>query len=302
MDVIDFYINDILKKQLDSFGLISNDIILDSVKARMLSLLKHWNEKEFLNAILVTGMEEATFYLPNANINLKAFVVLSVRNSLIESAGSSFYKNYNFEIQIEDEQMCEITKKAIIYFKKYSLEDLSKKIDCSNDYYLDVANKYPEAFETLKKLGSLKGKELYFEPLHVEHSVTLDFFDSKNIKLNSSVIEDGMTLKFNQQLNYALNQAKDMKELGFFTDCFKFLSRNYEKILRVLQYLIENNTYFCTFDYYISNGYIAKRSNLLKASHNTEDMIIKFKKNNEVTSKHKRSLELWKEVYSSFEK
>jgi len=154
MDVINYYVDNLLKKQLEHYKLMNNYIILEDVKIKMLSLLKHWKDIEFRKAILITGMEESEFYEPNANTDLKAFIVLGLRNTFLESAGSDAYHNYNFEIQITDEQMHEITKKAIIYFKQYSLDELCLKINCSNDYYGNVIKKYPIAFELLKKIGT----------------------------------------------------------------------------------------------------------------------------------------------------
>jgi len=95
----------------------------------------------------------------------------------------------------------------------------------------------------------------------------------------------------------SLMVATKIKERGFFVDCFKYLTRNYEKLLNVIQYLIENKSSFCTFNYYISNGYITKRNNMLRASHHPKEIIPKFTKNNAVTSKHKRCLDLWKKFY-----
>lgn len=296
MDLIDSYINNILKKQLEHFGLFYNGIILDDVRIKMISLLNHWKDTDFCNAVLITGLEEAEFYEPNANSYLKAFVVLTIRNSLIESAGSDFYKEYKFEIQISDEQIRSITEKAIVYFKKYSLDEISKSIKCTDDYYYHVSNKYPQAFQIIKLLSSLKKKEIYFEPLNVINKIVA-LPNSKIVAKDSYVVEDGMNLDFNDRLINTLKQATEIKQLGFFTDCFKFLTRNYEKLLKVIQYIIENDSSFCTFNYYISNGYISKRTKLIRPAHKVKEVKYKFKKNNELTSKHKHCLNLWKDVY-----
>lgn len=296
MELINFYIDNILKNQLESFGLLSCDIILEDVRTKMLSLLNHWKDTEFRNAVLITGFEESEFYEPNANKYLKAFIVLAIRNTTIESAGSDFYKEYKFETQLSDDQIRLITEKAIIYFKQYSLDDISSNVSCSNDYYYSVSQKYPEAFKVMKLLSALKKKEMYFESLKIDKKSVLLPNPNTGMK-NTYVIEDGVSLEFNDQLINTLNQAVTIKKLGMFTDCFKFLTRNYEKVLKIIQYLIENGSSFCTFNYYISNGYIAKRTKLMRASHKVKELNYKFKKNNELSSRHKRCLDLWKEVY-----
>jgi len=125
-------------------------------------------------------------------------------------------------------------------------------------------------------------------------------YDVKNVQ--KIVVEDGVTVEMNEHLIYTLKQAIEIKELGFFTDSFKYLTRNYEKLLKVIEYLIENNSSCCTFNYYISNCYIYKRNKILRPSHKSREVNFKFQKNKEVTSKHKKYLELWKEIYLSSEK
>ena len=55
------------------------------------------------------------------------------------------------------------------------------------------------------------------------------------------------------------------------------LSRNFEKVLHVLQIALENKKIFLTSNYYISNGYIEKRKIILRAAHNEKDVISNVK-------------------------
>lgn len=58
----------------------------------------------------------------------------------------------------------------------------------------------------------------------------------------------------------------------FYVDCFKGLSRNFEKILHVLQIILQSEKAFVTCNYYISDGRIEKRKKILRASHSQKDM------------------------------
>lgn len=58
----------------------------------------------------------------------------------------------------------------------------------------------------------------------------------------------------------------------FYVDCFKGLSRNFEKILNVLQIVLGSGKAFVTCNYYISNGRIEKRRKILRAFHCEKDM------------------------------
>lgn len=51
------------------------------------------------------------------------------------------------------------------------------------------------------------------------------------------------------------------------------LSRNFEKVLHILQIILENDRAFVTCNYYMRNGVIEKRKKLLRAAHNAgEDL------------------------------
>lgn len=291
-----------LKIQLEKFGIFSNQIILDNVKSQIFSVLEVWNDKETRNGILFFSMEIAKFYQPDFNIYLKSFVATAIRNSLIESAGSDFYQDLGFERQLKDEEIKQITSYAITYFKKFSFEKACQEmqtIDFSNSY-LEIIKKYPLAWDIVRKMGNLKSLDMYFEPIVVEKEKMLKINPENVAKINDEgcVIEDGMTLSFNQTLCEMLEVAVTNPEIGFFSDSFKYVSRNFEKILMIIQYLLERNSKFVTFNYYFSNGYISQRKNLLKPSHSSEEIGKKLRQTRDISSKHKRSLELLKELSS----
>jgi len=50
------------------------------------------------------------------------------------------------------------------------------------------------------------------------------------------------------------------------TDSFKALTRNIEKLLLVMEYLLQHDVPFVTSNYFITNGYIERRAKLLKAA------------------------------------
>lgn len=58
----------------------------------------------------------------------------------------------------------------------------------------------------------------------------------------------------------------------FYVDSFKRLSRNFEKILHVLQIVLQSGKAFVTCNYYISNDRIEKRSKILRAAHTEKEM------------------------------
>ncbi len=287
-----------LKQDLENYGICSHQKILENIKKQMYSVIQVWNDLEIRNGILLFSMEIAEYFKPDANLYHKAFVVTTIRNSLIESAGSDFYSNYGFERQLSDEEIKRITSFAISYFKKFSFQNacLEMKDLTFSNIYLETAKKYNLTWEIVKKLGLLKGKEQYFEPISIEEKEKMLLYAASPIVNNENnyVVEDGMNLEINQTLYEMLEMAVTHKDIGFFTDSFKFLSRNFEKVLKCMQYVLERDSKFVTFNYYISNGYISKRQKLLKPAHKVQEIEQKMKNTYQITSKHKNAIELIK--------
>jgi len=59
--------------------------------------------------------------------------------------------------------------------------------------------------------------------------------------------------------------------IHFICDSFKSVSRNIEKLLTVMEYVLGNDHAFITSNYLISNGHIERRPKLLKPGHDIED-------------------------------
>ena len=294
---IDKYL-EILREQLNSFGLKSNQKILDNIRLQMLSILKHWNDVDLRNVILLFGREEAQHYLPSPNIDIKAFVVVAIRNSLIETAGSQFYKENGFEIQLDDyKHMPLITKKAISYFKDVSLFKICEHLSDINinDYYYNIIKEFPLTYKVLSKISNTKKLELHFEKIQCNTvDINYDVSDTYTNKGEGVVIEDGYSNKFNDVLINMLEEIKRKENDFFFADSFKYVSRNFEKNFKIIQCLLQSNSSFVTFNYFISNGLVSKRKELLKPAHNTNELVLKLKNMNGISAKHKRVLEMYK--------
>lgn len=60
-------------------------------------------------------------------------------------------------------------------------------------------------------------------------------------------------------------------EAGAFEDSFKMLTRNAEKLLYILNFVLANDGIFFTSNYYITNGYIEQRPVCLPPTHSSDD-------------------------------
>ena len=143
------------------------------------------------------------------------------------------------------------------------------------------------------KTANLKSLELYFNPISVDKDQWISLpspYTTKFLKDSHTVLEDGMSDTFNELLYNMLEATVNSEYKVFFTDSFKVLTRNFDKTLKIIQYLLERNNIFGTFNYYLSNGYISVRKDLLKSYHKPSELLYKFKKMNGISKRHKNFL------------
>ena len=295
---IDIYVQKILKKQLSrlkfsNYGLYS---VIENVKSQLNSIVKHWNDTDFINAIFCTVIEEGHFYEPYINDKIGNLVVLGIRNSLLEIAASVDYKRYGLKKTLSNEDIKLITSSAIEYFKDIDIDSLSKKISMEDDYYYDIVKKYNVTYDALVKLGNCSSDnlEIEFEKYNDKPYVfdeILNYKDVKNIDNVVKTITNGISDELPDGLIKLLKGILDKESSLFYVDSFKYLSRNFELNLKVLQLLITNNAMFLTNNFLITNGYVSRRNNIVRSSHGNNFNIDAIKSIGDVSKKYKNKLE-----------
>lgn len=138
------------------------------------------------------------------------------------------------------------------------------------DVYGEAIEKYPLAWKVLKKVALASDTVTVFKKLHEVNfdNVGEVLFENKCKK----VVCDGYSLEFDDSLKEELGNVILGRVDIFYVDCFKGLSRNFEKILHVLQIILQSEKAFVTCNYYISDGRIEKRRRILRALHRQKDM------------------------------
>src|SRR5689334_21674712 len=89
---IDEYLDTILTPQLEHLGVQAFpgaiEAVVRDIRLRLQSVLSRWHDKQTRNTFLLLGREEGAFYEPrSAPLEVRAFVVVTVRNSLLEDLG-----------------------------------------------------------------------------------------------------------------------------------------------------------------------------------------------------------------------
>ena len=276
MKIIEDYLEKILYKQLREINMPYRFIkqIQEDIKLRMLSCLTYWNDIESRNTILFFALEEALFYEPRTvQKYVREFVVTTIRNSMIEIAASDDYRMFKISEPLSNEQIKQITFEAIQYFNNYDMNILANNvvvIENEQNVYSIAKKKFPLAWDVVHQIANLDGYKMKMEKQEQCHREDVELKYGAELK---TVVCNGFTLEFDETLKEIIGDVIADNNNCFYSDCFKMVSRNFEKVLHVLQIILENDKVFCTSNYYISCSYIEKRKKILRAAHNSRDAI-----------------------------
>lgn len=266
------YLYDLLNHQLRDIKYKYREQIVNDIKNRMCSLLSRWEQEDFRRTVLFVTDEEASFYEPVVADNVRRFVVATIRNSMLEVAASVNCNQFKMQELLSNEKIKSITSNAIRYFKQCKFETLQNEAKNMEhvDIYGGAIQKYPLAWAVLKRAALSSGTVDVFKKLHEVNSENVGEvpFENKYKK----VVCDGYSLEFDDYLKEELGNVISGRVDIFYVDCFKGLSRNFEKVLHVLQIILQSEKAFVTCNYYISDGRIEKRRRILRAFHCQKDM------------------------------
>lgn len=276
IDKIEIYLGECLAPTLSQFGVSEGfkNEVLNNVRMQIYSFCSHWNDVEFRNGLFVVGLEEGMFYEPMSPIN--PFIVVAIRNSLVETVQSKDYERAGLSHHMEDDFVKAVTKQAIEYFMDIRMDEVCHRffIEPSEDLYGLVAQKYPLAWAALVKIGNTTSSAIAYPKVEtIHHPDTFARFAVYTNGRGNSVnliSADGYSPDIDEELKGALHYSVS-KRAVFFTENFKSVTRNFEKLLCVIEYVLYNHRDFVTSNYYIANGYIAKRSPLLRAGHTADE-------------------------------
>jgi hypothetical protein len=294
--LIDEYVQDILPSFFKAYN-IPNDVVeavTNDIETRIYSCVKHWSDFEFRRVLLTTGLEEASFYEPKEDIEVRCFVVVAIRNSLFENLVSNRKAAMELGLRrstIPETDVKIFTQEAIMHFKDATFENLFNNliIDERRDIFHDLKEKYPVAWNALSKLGIWSNKAQVFpsikhEPFKISELPPIPSMLTE--KVIETEIQSGIDDKLDSILLNVLNSISLELNPLFYTDCFKALTRNIDKLLKVIEYVLRKDCIFMTSNFYISNGYVSKRKDLLRPAHDEADAEKNLKQFNGLRQTH----------------
>lgn len=279
MNHIDDYLMNVLNKQLIKYEMTDSicEQIISNIRLQMVSLLQYWTDIEFRNTILAIGLEEAMFYKPTAKIEIKCFVVVTIRNSLLETLTSDDYKCLSAKRAITDEEIRTITAGAIEYFSNIDFKLLYDSLNLQNNknVYKEIEEKYPVAWNAVKAIGNTNKKSVRFNKVKMnfnEDLINIINRDDSTLEANlNKVIMSGYDETLDDNLIKILKLAYTNEGFIFFSGSFKMISRNINKLFCVIDFLLCCRAIVVTANYYITNGYVEIRRPVIKAPHTVSD-------------------------------
>lgn len=275
-NIVDVYITNVLVPNMKYCGIneIVTRTIASDIKNRLSALLLKWNDIEYRSTILLHGVEEGLFYEPESHIDIRSLVVVGIRNSLIEDAASTIAAAKNLGLEkpsMSDLQIKMITSDAINFFSKYNLGDEVRNIqNPDKNPFENLPRMYPTAWNAMKQLYQCKSY-ISFEPYKVGSS-QINSINTEVVTDTFVEVQSGIDPKINDQLGKILENICSGQQSFFFSDSFKMITRHPEKLYKIIDSVLSSNAALVTINYYISDGYVSKRANLLKPAHSEKEI------------------------------
>lgn len=281
MDALSYYLNNILAPRLYKYGVNEQFLTytINSIFIQMSSLLRHWKDSAFKNTLLLIGLEEGSFYKPITKIDVRCFVVVTIRNSPIEKLHSCAFQESGLKIELTNNDIKEITSEAIRYFSKQDFNELSDQVILNTKYdlYYDLANKHPVAWTALQHLASMQHTTFDYQKISVKIPFNIKELDTESKTITTTqglhtIKYDGFSEKIEPSLKEYLKMISSVPNGILIVDSFKSVTRNFSKLIDILEFLLSRNLTFVSTNYYLENGHVEKRLKVLRAGHTVHEI------------------------------
>ncbi|ASS76015.1 hypothetical protein CIG75_14280 [Tumebacillus algifaecis] len=245
--------------------------VTHDIDNRLASLLSRWNDDKFRSTLLLTALEEGTFYMP-FHPEINGLVVLAVRNS------PQLDNLHHTEGILDNTDIRKVTSQAIQYFAEVDLTQAADQVTARpDDVFATLPTTYPLAWEAFHQLAGATRLPKTYEPQPA------DLADLPDL----DQVVDGELLQDLTQIQHG--------EISFlFRDSFKMLSRNLDQLFYVIEYVLRANKTLITHNFYLSNGMVSRRNPVLKPAQKPIEIAKKFENKKGLVSRHKDSLRLIK--------
>jgi hypothetical protein len=274
-------------------------VVSSDVENRLRSLLSRWGNESLRRTLLFHGVEEATFYDPkDGDHDCRALIVVAIRNSLLEDFASTKVAAHRWGAPgplVLDGAIHDITSDLLELVLSLDLKELAETVTAPPsdlDPFAGLDIKYPLAFKAMGEAAALVGVKKVYTALPASSDSILDAdggVRAKEIKHISAKLS-GIDGKIDEGLAELLANAVAEKIPFVVFPCFKGCTRNPEKLYRVINELLNHEIAFVTPNYFLSNGYVARRRTLLRPFHSPSEFLAQVADHSGLTRRHREAL------------
>ena len=163
----------------------------------------------------------------------------------------------------------QITSEATKYFEAANLDAV--QVQSKRDLFGDLRRRFPNAWHALSLLSGSSENEIACE-LPIVEAESMDSSASKGEVEHHYVVASGIDPRLDVHLVDMLRQIKLREVQMFFSPSFKFITRNPEKLLFVIDYVLRYGGTLMMLNYLLSPTYLARRNPLIRPAHYTSEI------------------------------
>jgi hypothetical protein len=286
MDAIDVYLNTILIPQLEHMGvqlfLGAVETVVTDIRRRLQSVLSRWHDMPTRNTFLLLGREEGAFYEPrSASLEIRAFVVVTIRNSLLEDLsipGASLIPAGvpESETPMQEADVQQITEAAIRYWQTIDLQRLQVLPPVAgDDPFGHLRKDTPRAWHVLSSLANARERIVSFAP----RQTSLPSLPKATVEHNPeerSIVLSGITPEFDTLMVSLLRAIRNGRLRYLYSDSWKWLTRHPGKLYRALDFALAHGGTVVTQNYLLTATMACTRRGLVRPAHTVDEFYAKF--------------------------
>jgi hypothetical protein len=285
-DAIDVYLNTILTQQLGHMGVQSipgvTETVVTDIRLRLQSVLSRWHDLRTRNTLLLLGREEGAFYEPrSAPLEIRAFVVVTVRNSLLEDLGIPGASLIPADVPEPEKPMQEadvqpITEAAIRYWQAIDLPSLRVlPPTVEDDPFGHLAKNAPHAWHVLSTLANARERTITFAPCQAPRP-SLPKATVEHDREERSVVLSGITPEFDTLMVSSLRAIRNGRLQYLYSDSWKWLTRHPGKLYRALDFALAHGGTVVTQNYLLTATRACARRGFARPAHTVDEFYAKF--------------------------
>jgi hypothetical protein len=285
-DAIDKYLDTILIPQLEHLGVQSFpgaiEGVVTDIRLRLQSVLSRWHDLRTRNTLLLLGREEGAFYEPrSATLEIRAFVVVTIRNSLLEDLGIPGASLIPADVLEEEKPMQEsdvrkITEAAISYWQTIDVHRLHVLLPAAeDDPFGRLPKDAPHAWHVLSTLANTRERSVTFAPCQAPRP-SLPKATVEHDPEERSVVLSGITPEFDTLMVSSLRAIRNGSLKYLYSDSWKWLTRHPGKLYHALDFALAHGGTVVTQNYLLTATMACRRRVFVRPAHTVDEFYAKF--------------------------